>query len=202
MSTSPKRAGAPRRAALAMTMAACLTAAFAPSVSASPPRHETDRPRAVHVSGQFIPIDDQGTYKVTGTLKGTWYTLTADTYHQSKAMIIQEGIERFEGCIDVNRDGRCDRKGAFGTEYIYWATFDPGTARLIKGECIHPITAGIKGFSGARGFLNVTDKPVGADGVVSTYVGELELNAVVEDQTVPERPSAGARMAASSAATC
>ena len=107
-----------------MTLAACLTAALAPSVSASPPRHQPDQPRAVHVSGRFIPIDDQGTYRVTGSLKGTWYTLTADTYYQSKAMIIQEGIERFEGCIDVNRDGRCDRKGAFGTDYIYWATFD------------------------------------------------------------------------------
>jgi hypothetical protein len=204
VSTSPKRAGAPRRAAaaLAVALAGCLAAALAPTASASPPHHGPDKPRAVHVSGRFIPIDDKGTYRVTGTLKGTWYTLTADTYYQSKSMIIQEGLERFEGCIDVDRDGRCDRDGAFGTDYIYWATFNPRTDRLIKGECIHPVIAGLDGFSGTRGFLNVTDRPVGANGVVSAYQGELVLNAVVEDQTVPSRPSAGARSTASSAATC
>ena len=62
--------------------------------------------------------------------------------------------------------------------------------------------AGRAGFSGTRGFLNVIDKPVGADGVVSTYEGELVLNAVDEDQTVPSRQSAGARSAASTPATC
>jgi len=71
----------------------------------------------VHVRGQFIPIDDKGTYRITGDLKGTWYTLTADTYYQSDAMIIRKGVERFKGCPDVNGDRRCDRKGEFGADY-------------------------------------------------------------------------------------
>jgi hypothetical protein len=60
---------------------------------------------------------------------------------QSEAMIIQKGLERFEGCLDLNRNGHCDRnrRGKFGADYIYWATFNPRTDRLIKGGCIHPI---------------------------------------------------------------
>jgi hypothetical protein len=54
---------------------------------------------------------------------------------QSEAMIIQKGLERFERCLDLNRNGHCDRnrRGKFGADYIYWATFNPRTDRLIKG---------------------------------------------------------------------
>lgn len=194
MSALPRRTSAPRVAALAVTVAACVATALAPTSAASAPGGSDDRsaqqePVSVQVRGRFVPIDDQGTYRVTGDLKGTWYTLTADTYYQSDAMIIQEGLERFEGCLDLNGDRRCDRRGHFGTDYIYWATFNPGTGRLIKGECIHPITAGNAGFARMRGFLNVRDKPAGRDGVVSSYEGELVLNAVAEeDGEVNSRP--------------
>ena len=146
--------------------------------------------------GHFIPVDDKGTYRITGDLKGYWYTLTADRYYKSDAMIIEKGLERFEGCLDLNRNGHCDRnrKGKFRADYIYWATFNPRTERLIKGECIHPITGGEGVFAGLRGLVNVNDKPVGKNGVVSTYEGELVLNAVPGERTevsnAPAAPSA------------
>lgn len=210
MSPTQNRPSAPRRAALALALAACAAAALAPASVASGPSGDAAREasgnqatRSVHVTGEFIPVDDVGTYRLTGSLKGTWYTLTADTYYQSKAMIIQKGLERFEGCLDLNHNGRCDRnrKGQFSMDYMYWATFNPKTERLVKGECIHPITAGKGVFSGTRGFINVNDKPVGKNGVVSTYEGELVLNAVRTEKAVVSNAHA-ALTAGASVATC
>jgi hypothetical protein len=210
MSPSQSRAPAPRRAALALALAACAAAALAPASVASGPsegaasgasRHPASR--SVHVTGEFIAIDDAGTYRLTGGLMGTWYTLTADTYYQSKAMIIQKGLERFEGCLDLNGNRHCDknRKGKISMDYMYWATFNPKTGRLVKGECIHPITAGKGVFSGTRGFINVNDKPVGKNGVVSTYEGELVLNAVPRENA-PVSNAPASLSAAASVATC
>ena len=118
-------------------------------------------------------------------------------------MIIEKGLERFEGCLDLNHNRHCDgnRKGKFRADYIYWATFNPHTGRLIKGECIHPITGGQGVFAGLRGLINVNDKPVGKNGVVSTYKGELVLNAVPGERTeVSNAPAA--LSAEASVATC
>ena len=200
MSKSPSRTSATRRAALALTLAACVATALAPAVAAEPGEAT---PKSVQVRGKFTPIDDVGTYRITGDLMGTWYTLTADTYYQSDAMIIQKGLERFEGCLDLNRNRHCDRgrRGQFGADYIYWATFNPLTDRLIKGECIHPITGGDGVFAGLRGLINVNDKPVGKQGVVSTYEGELVLNAVpAEHVEVSNAPAA--RPAEASVVAC
>ena len=202
MSKSPSRASARRRVALVLALAACVATALAPVSVAVGPR-EPAAPRSVQVRGHFIPIDDVGTYRITGDLIGTWYTLTADTYYQSDAMIIQKGLERFEGCFDLNRNHHCDRNrhGKFGADYIYWATFNPNSGRLIKGECIHPLTGGEGVFAGLRGLVNVNDKPVGKKGVVSTYEGELVLNAVPGEPT--EVSNAPAALSAEvSVATC
>ncbi|HEX8508766.1 MAG TPA: hypothetical protein VF635_04625 [Propionibacteriaceae bacterium] len=199
MSPVSRRASAPRRIALALTLAACAATALAPVSMAvgtgevTPADSRIKAPRSVHVRGQWIPIDALGTYRVTGDLIGTLYTLTADTYYQSDAMIIQKGLERFEGCLDLNHNLKCDggRKGRIATDYIYWATFKPDTARLIKGECIHPITAGDGVFAGLRGFINVNDKTVGKNKVVSNYKGRLDLNAIPGEQVaVSNAPAA------------
>jgi hypothetical protein len=197
-----------RRAALVLAFAACAATALAPASVAVGPGEataaDTSRPQAaksLHATGKVIPIDDLGTYRLTGDLRGTWYTLTADTYYQSKALIIQKGFEYFDGCLDLNHNDRCDknRKGQFSADYIYWATFNPDTGRLIKGECIHPITAGKGVFAGLRGLVNMHDKPVGKNGVVTAYEAELVLNATPEKQdAVSSRPTplpAGASIA-------
>lgn len=203
MSPSSRRPSAPRRAALALALAACAGAALAPASMAGGPSTETAaKPRPVHVTGELTAIDDVGTYRITGDLIGTWYTLTADTYYQSKAMIVQKGLERFKGCFDLNHNGRCDkgRKGQFRMDYIYWATFDPKTERLIEGECIHPVTAGKGVFHGMRGFINAHDKPVGTTEVEMTYEGELVLHAAAEERTPVS--SAPAALAAKPSVAC
>lgn len=200
MSLSSNRRPATRRAALALALAACAATALAPvsgavgpgdaSTADSPGR---EAPRSVHVTGRLIPIDDVGTYRITGDLKGRWYTLTADDYYQSKALVIQKGLEHFDGCFDLNGNGRCDkgRRGQFSMDYIYWATFHPQTGRLVEGECIHPITAGKGVFSGMRGLINGHDKPVGKTEVEFTYEGDLVLNAVPEEKVaVSNAPAA------------
>ena len=202
MSRSPSRTSAPRRVALALTLAACVATTLGPVSVAAEPGGAT--PKSVAVRGQVIPIDDAGTYRLTGDLMGTWYTLTADTYYQSDALIIQKGVERFEGCLDLNRNRHCDRnrKGQFGADYIYWATFKPGTGRLIKGECIHPVTGGDGVFTGLRGLINMHDKPVGKNGVVSSYEGDLVLNAVPEEPAEVSKASAALSAEASLVTTC
>ena len=75
-------------------------------------------------------------------------------------------------------------------DYIYWATFNPQTGRLVEGECIHPITAGKGVFFGMRGLINGHDKPVGRTEVALTYEGDLVLNAVPEEQIALSNPPA------------
>lgn len=200
MSQDSSWRSAPRRVALALALAACAAAGLAPVSGAVGPGDASaadpsgrEAPRSVHVTGKFIPLDDVGTYRITGDLKGTWYTLTADDYYQSKALIIQKGLEHFDGCFDLNRNGRCDkgRRGQFSMDYIYWATYNPQTGRLVEGECIHPITAGKGVFSGMRGLINGHDRPVGKTEVVLTYEGDLVLNAVPEGKiAVSNAPAA------------
>jgi hypothetical protein len=56
-------------------------------------------------------------------------------------------------------------------------------------------------FAGLRGLVNVNDKPVGKTGVVSTYEGELVLNAAPGEPT--ELSNAPAALSADvSVATC
>jgi hypothetical protein len=209
MSKTSNRASAPRRAALALMLTACAATPLASVALATGPSDvpadgsRPQAPRSVHVRGQFIPIDDVGTYRITGDLMGTWYTRTADTYYQSDAMIIQKGLELFDGCFDLNRNHRCDRNrsGQFSADYIYWATFNPKSGRLIKGECIHPITGGADLFAGSRGLINVNDKPVGKQGVISTYEGEVVLNALPEERA-QARNAPAALSAKASVAAC
>jgi hypothetical protein len=91
-----------------------------------------------------------------------------------------------KGCIDRDRNGRCgsrDYRGELRLAFIYWASFDTD-GNLIKGQCVHPIPGGRGAFVGARGKLNMVDRPVG-DRVKTTYRGEIILNAVLSE--VPRR---------------
>ena len=212
MATFPRRASAALRAVVALTFAGFAATAIAPVSAAVGPEKATaaatsatKAPKSVHVRGQFIPIDDVGTYRVTGDLMGTWYTRTTDTYYQWDAMFIQKGVERFEGCLDLNRNRRCDgdQKGQFGANYVYilLAPINPQPGRPVKGECMHPVTGGSGAFAGLRGLITVHEKPVGKSGVVSTYQGDLVLNAVPEDRAeVSDAPAA--RSSQASVVTC
>ena len=96
--------------------------------------------------------------RLDGGLLGTLYTTSLEIVLDSPAMDVQTGTERIVGCLDRNRDGRCGKHeptGELFTEFVYWATFDPDTGRLIRGQCAHPIIRGTGDFAAIRGLISM-----------------------------------------------
>ena len=174
-STARKAAGLAGLALLVAT--ASLTPATARVTGVA---DRSDRPRVVHVAGRQIPVDvENGDYKMRGDLIGSWKYIPLHRLHQSDTFYSEAGVEVFRGCIDLRGNGRCDRRdprGELHFAFLYWASFN-SEGGLIKGQCVHPITGGRKDFAGARGRLNMVDRPVG-DEVRTTYRGRIELRAV------------------------
>jgi hypothetical protein len=158
--------------------------------------------RTVRVTGQQIPVDmDKDQYVMRGGLVGTWRYRPRTVLHDADTMYAEAGVEVFNGCIDRSRNGRCDGRdprGELHLAFLYWASFDP-EGNLIRGQCVHPITGGRAAFAGARGRLDMVDRPVGAE-VRTTYRGHLVLNAVPTEGDAPTPPPAAGGTAASSTA--
>jgi hypothetical protein len=110
--------------------------------------------------------------------------------------LVHTGQERFIGCLDRNYSQRCDPgepSGALAFHYVLWTQYDPDSGWLIKGKCLHPITGGWGNFAGARGVLIMRDGPVGpGEEVNSMYKGEIVLNAIPNEQAVPQNDDAPA----------
>jgi hypothetical protein len=137
--------------------------------------------RTVRVAGRQIPIDlDNGLYEMRGSLVGDWRYIPTKVLHDTATLYAEAGVEVFDGCIDRRpRDGKCtgrDYRGELHLAFLYWASFDLD-GDLIRGQCVHPVTGGKGAFAGARGRLDMVDRPVG-DEVRTTYRGRIELNAV------------------------
>jgi hypothetical protein len=137
--------------------------------------------RTVPVAGRQIPVDaDNGLYKMRGSLVGDWRYIPKEVLHDVPTLYAEAGVEIFNGCIDRRpRDGKCtarDYRGELHLAFLYWASYDLDR-NLIKGQCVHPITGGKGAFAGARGRLDMVDRPVG-DEVQTTYRGRIVLNAV------------------------
>ena len=136
--------------------------------------------RTVQVSGQQIPVDvDKGQYEMRGGLVGTWRYMPRAVLHDGNTFYSEAGVEVFNGCIDRRRNGKCDGRdprGELHFTFLYWASFDL-EGNLIKGQCVHPISGGKGAFAGARGRLDMVDRPVGEE-VRTTYRGQIVLNAV------------------------
>lgn len=151
---------------------------------------------ALRVAGRQIPVDlANGLYEMRGSLVGDWQYIPREVLHNTSTLYAEAGVEVFNGCIDRRpRDGRCtgrDYRGELHLAFLYWASFDQG-GDLIRGECVHPITGGRGAFAGARGRLNMVDRPIG-DEVKTTYRGRIVLNAVpAEDDAVTPSPSGAA----------
>jgi hypothetical protein len=152
----------------------------------------------VPVQGRQIPIDDTGhNYRMTGGLVGKWRINPTLTLHDAPTLYSEAGQETFDGCLDLNRNGRCGHRepqGRLRSVYLYWVSFD-SDGKLVRGQCIHPITGGDGDFAGARGVIDMVDRPVG-DEVRTTYRGTVILNA--EPSEIGQRvaaktaPSSGA----------
>lgn len=187
--------GTRRTAVVAGLLLAVAGSAVSPAAVAGPTAAQGGggRPNPVDVRGRQIPVDAAaGTYVMEGDLVGDWlYVPRTPPLHSSDTLYVEAGTEIFRGCIDQNRNGRCgagDINGELRLAFIYWASFDLD-GNLIKGQCVHPVTGGRGGFVGARGRLDMVDRPVG-DQVKTTYRGTIILNAVPTEGPAPAVQSA------------
>ena len=186
-----------RTALLAGLALAAAGVTLTPTATAGPPDHggASVGPRAVEVRGRQIPVDvDAGKYRMEGDLVGDWlYVPQAPPLHDSDTLYVEAGLEVFNGCIDRNHDGLCgdrDVRGELRTAFLYWSSFDLD-GNLIRGQCVHPVTGGRGGFAGARGRLDMVDRPV-RDGIWTTYRGTIVLNAVPSEGPAPDLTGRGA----------
>jgi hypothetical protein len=85
-------------------------------------------------------------------------------------------------CVSALHDWR-DHRGELRLAFLYWASYDLD-GKLIKGQCVHPVTGGNGAFRGARGVLNMVDTPRGAE-VETTYRGDIVLKAVPSEAGTP-----------------
>lgn len=131
---------------------------------------------ATSVSGTQTVVDESaGTYEMHGSLVGSWQITSFVPHFQSPSQLVASGTETFVGCLDSNRNAACDkaeRTGSMDFTFIYWATFNPRSEALLRGQCVHPIVGGTGGFVRAKGVLHMKDTPVG-DTVRTTYTGTI-----------------------------
>jgi hypothetical protein len=189
---------------VALTLLAALPASAAPAASIASPSAGTS-PTTIQVRGDQLPLDPDGAgYRMRGDLIGRWAVFkTAPWYSipETPSTVVQIGKEHFVGCVDRNHNRRCDSGDASGEllfDYKTWMRYEPATGRVIKGNCVHPITSGAGDFANAGGVLTMQDVAAGPKKVRSIYRGEIVLNALSHKQvSLPDNagedlPEAGA----------
>ena len=151
----------------------------------------TDGPTTLRVRGTQTQVDEN-LFKSYGGLLGDFWILTFVPLYESDSLVIGTGTERFVGCVDVNRNKKCESRepsGELRFDYTEWMTFDPSTGALIEANCVHPITGGSRSFTGARGIVMMRGVMVNRDFRV-TYQGTVVLNAVpAQAQVAPQAPA-------------
>jgi hypothetical protein len=129
------------------------------------------------VKGGDTPTDaTDDVFRMSGGLIGSWFTVTADFQGSDpiSGRAVLTGKERFEGCLDANRDGRCskpDPTGKLEFGYVFWGEFD-ANFKQISGQCVHPTIVGTDGFAGTTGVLRFVDRPGTG---TSIYRGRLQI---------------------------
>ncbi len=130
---------------------------------------------AFYVSGQQKPVGNNGEkFRMTGGLKGKW-KVTAFHVKKTKPVFKAKGRERFNGCVDVARDGSCsgDPAGKLEFRFRYWAAIQDGEV-IELGTCSHRIVAASGGLTGTTGFLMMVDTPTAAPpGLKTHYEGDI-----------------------------
>ena len=128
---------------------------------------------------QTVVNESKGRYTAQGDILGTWNITAFTTHYQgSEGQFVGSGKELFAGCRDVDRSGACDTgepKGTIRFTFIYWATLDPKTQSLVKGQCVHPVLGGTGAFAGVKGIIHMTDSPT-SSGVRTSYTGTLRYS--------------------------
>jgi hypothetical protein len=132
---------------------------------------------AISVSGkQKVVNENAGKYKMKGDLLGKW-KITAFRQIHTSPTYKAKGKEKFNGCIDRDRDRSCDGdpSGKLFFKFKYWAVFDDDDT-VALGTCAHRIVGGEGSFAGATGFLQMVDTPIGSPPSLKThYEGVIDL---------------------------
>jgi hypothetical protein len=145
----------------------------------------------VSISGTQPIVDEKkGEYLLRGSLVGK-FNNTAFKLHYAgpDGQVVGSGKEIFIGCHDTDRSGVCDAGEPSGTlrfSFIFWATYNPKTQALIKGQCVHPVIAGTGDFAKAKGVIHMRDRPT-KTGQLTTYKGTLEYAGAVASRTAQAR---------------
>lgn len=170
-STQVRRGAAVAAFGMVLVVATAVTAAGSPESSSS----------VVHVEGTLSPLAEPGVYRATGGMVGTYRALTEKVtmswdYPNGTIRVI-EGTDMITGCVDRNRNGRCDRrepKGELRFDFKRLATFDAKTDAFLESNCTHPVTRADGAFAGGLFFMR--DVATGhGDEVKSTYRGDITL---------------------------
>jgi hypothetical protein len=130
--------------------------------------------KTVHVSGLQTPVDATHS-TMTGGLIGDWTTdaFNVTAFDPTDGSLQAAGEEHFNGCVDANETGACDRRDPAGTLYFtftFFGQFDLTTGAQLSGRCTHPIVGGTDGFRHARGILYFVDDVTTG---TSSYVGHV-----------------------------
>lgn len=118
--------------------------------------------KSVKVTGtQTVVNEKKGIYDMHGSLVGRW-TITAFTpRYEGSSDFAATGTERFDGCHDTDASGTCEASEPSGTmrfTFMYWTSFGPN-GKLVKGQCVHPMTGGTGAFAKAKGLIVMHDRP-------------------------------------------
>ncbi len=132
---------------------------------------------AIAVSGEQKAKNElRGKFKMKGDMLGK-FKITAFHQIHTSPTYKAKGKEKFNGCIDRDRDRSCegDPTGKLFFKFRYWAVFDDDQTTQL-GTCAHRITGGKGAFAGASGFLMMVDTPIGSPPFFKThYEGEINL---------------------------
>ena len=158
-----------RRLTVALGLAAAITLIAVPAAG------------AVYVSGQQHLIEGGGAKtKMTGSLKGILKLTSFHVKHEGRVTKLK-GTERFDGCVDVARDGSCDGdpSGTLRIRFRYWFVLED-EEHLLLGTCAHRVVESEGGLAGATGFFTMVDtsKPSAPSGVKTHYEGEIHLPGI------------------------
>jgi hypothetical protein len=131
---------------------------------------------AIQVSGVQSAPQADGSYAMSGSLIGVWWTTSFVLQGIEPSGGVQgTGTETFVGCLDANGSGACDGvdpRGTIDFTFTFTGKYDPTFTTEIHGRCHHPVVGGTGGFAGVRGVLDFKDDPITG---CSYYRGHLDL---------------------------
>lgn len=133
---------------------------------------------AISISGEQKAVNElAGKFKMKGDMLGK-FKITAFHQIHTSPTYKAKGKEKFNGCIDRDRDRSCegDPSGKLFLKFRYWAVFGGDDDTMQLGTCAHRIIGGTGAFADASGFLMMVDTPIGSPPFFKThYEGEINL---------------------------